>query len=337
MGGAADLAPSTKTRLVFDGAGDFEAGSYGGRNLHFGVREHAMGAVLNGLSLSKVRAFGSGFFIFSDYGRPSLRLAALMEIPVLYVFTHDSIGLGEDGPTHQPVEHLASLRAIPGLVTIRPADANEVIEAWKAALELDHTPVALVLSRQAVPTLDRKRHGAASGTRKGAYVLRDTKSKPQVILIGTGSEVHLCLEAAAELERRGIAGRVVSMPSWELFERQSQRYRDAVLPPEIRARVSVEQASTFGWERWVGASGARVGMHTFGASAPLADLLKKFGFTVDHVVRAALDQLGSGSGRTRGAPRSASRGAQTRGTGRHPGAKRPATKRTTPARGRRLR
>lgn len=291
IGGAADLAPSTKTRLTFDGAGDFEAGSPGGRNLHYGIREHAMGAAMNGMALSKVRPYGSGFLIFSDYGRPAIRLAALMELPVLYVFTHDSIGLGEDGPTHQPIEQLASLRAIPGLVTIRPGDANEVTEAWRAALSLDRTPVVLVMSRQSVPTFDRRDLGEASGVARGAYVLKDSKGKPDVVLIGTGTEVALCLEAAERLASRGVAARVVSMPSWELFERQSKRYRDSVLPPDLGARVSVEQASTFGWDRWVGTEGATIGMTTFGASAPLKDLLEKFGFTADHVVRAALAQV----------------------------------------------
>ena len=295
IGGAADLAPSTKTRLTLDGAGDFEAGAYGGRNLHFGIREHAMGAVLNGMSLSKVRPFGSGFLIFSDYGRPAIRLAALMEIPVVYVFTHDSIGLGEDGPTHQPVEQLPSLRAIPGLITIRPGDANEVTEAWRVVAQLRHDPALLILSRQALPTLDRRKFAPASGLAKGAYVLVDASGggkTPEVILIGTGSEVSLCVEAYQRLVADGVRARVVSMPSWELFERQPQRYRDTVLPPEVTARVSVEQASTFGWERWVGSAGATIGMRTFGASAPIKDLVQKFGFTVDAVVAAALEQAG---------------------------------------------
>lgn len=307
VGGAADLAPSTKTRLTFDGAGDFEAGSYGGRNLHFGIREHAMGAVLNGMSLSKIRPFGSGFLIFSDYGRPAIRLAALMEIPVVYAFTHDSIGLGEDGPTHQPVEQLPSLRAIPGLVTLRPGDANEVTEAWRVVAQLRHEPALLILSRQAMPTLDRKKFGSAKGVAKGAYVLVDApgaKGSPEVILIGTGSEVSLCLEAYQRLVAQGVRARVVSMPSWELFERQPERYRDSVLPPEVTARVSVEQASTFGWERWVGARGVAIGMRTFGASAPIKDLMQKFGFTVDAVVDAALAQLGR---KSRAVPRSTER------------------------------
>ncbi len=293
IGGAADLAPSTKTRLTFEGAGDFEAGAYGGRNFHFGIREHAMGAILNGMSLSKVRPFGSGFLIFSDYGRAPIRLAALMEIPVVYVFTHDSIGLGEDGPTHQPVEQLASLRAIPGLITIRPGDANEVVEAWRLVAGLRHDPTLLVLSRQALPTLDRKRYAPASGLAKGAYVLADAGGGvPEVILIGTGSEVSLCVEAYEQLVAKGIGARVVSMPSWELFERQTPKYRESVLPAAVTARVSVEQASTFGWERYVGLAGRAIGMTTFGASAPIKDLMKKFGFTVDNVVGTALKLVG---------------------------------------------
>ncbi len=292
IGGAADLAPSTKTRLVFDGAGDFSAENYGGRNLHFGVREHAMGAILNGLSLSKVRPFGSGFLIFSDYGRGSLRLGALMEIPVIYIFTHDSISLGEDGPTHQPIEHLPSLRAIPGLITVRPADANEVVEAWRTILQLRHDPAALILSRQPLPTLDRSKYAPARGLAKGAYVLADAKDgKPDVLLLATGSEVSLCTDAYAQLTAEGVQARVVSMPSWELFERQSQAYRDSVLPPGVTARVSVEEASTFGWSRYVGTTGESIGMHTFGASAPIKELQKKFGFTAAQVVAVAKAQL----------------------------------------------
>jgi transketolase len=291
IGGAGDLAPSTKTRLTFDGAGDLTPENPGGRNMHFGVREHAMAAAVNGLSLSKVRAFGSGFLIFSDYARPAIRLSAIMEIPTIHVFTHDSIGVGEDGPTHQPVEQLASLRAIPGLITIRPADANEVVEAWRVIMKLQHQPVALVLSRQAIPVFDRDRYAAASGVAKGAYILADAEGgKPDVILIASGSEVSLCVEASERLKGEGIRARVVSMPSWELFEQQSQSYRDGVLPPEVTARVSVEQASTFGWERYVGPTGARIGMETFGASAPLKELQKRFGFTVNHVVEAARGQ-----------------------------------------------
>jgi len=292
IGGSADLAPSTKTRLTFPDAGDLTAETPGGRNLHFGIREHAMGAVLNGLSLAKVRPFGSGFLIFSDYGRPALRLAALMEIPVIYVFTHDSIGVGEDGPTHQPVEQLASLRAIPGLITLRPADANEVREAWRVILQLRHVPAALVVSRQALPTLDRSRYASAAGVANGAYVLADSQGdRPDVLLLGTGSEVALCVKAHEQLGAAGVRSRVVSMPSWELFEQQPQSYRDGVIPPDVTARVSVEQASGFGWDRYVGPAGARIGMDTFGASAPLQELQKKFGFTVDHVVAAAREQL----------------------------------------------
>jgi transketolase len=288
IGGAADLAPSTKTRLTADSAGDYSAANYGGRNLHFGIREHAMGAILNGLSLSKVRPFGAGFLIFSDYGRPAIRLAALMELPVIYVFTHDSIGVGEDGPTHQPVEQIASLRAIPGLITIRPADANEVVEAWRVVMQRAREPVALILSRQALPTIDRARHGAASGLSKGAYVLADApRGRPDVLLLATGSEVSLCLSAHEQLAVQGIKTRVVSMPSWELFERQTQAYRDSVIPPDVTARVSVEQASTFGWSRYVGSAGTSIGMTTFGASAPLQHLQTKFGFTTTNIVEAA--------------------------------------------------
>ena len=291
IGGSADLSPSTKTRLTFEGAGEIARDSLGGRNIHFGIREHAMGAILNGLALAKLRAFGSGFLIFSDYGRGSLRLAAIMELPVLYVFTHDSIGVGEDGPTHQPVEHLPSLRAIPGLTVLRPCDANEVAEAWRVIMEKKYDPVALILSRQALPTLDRSRFAPASGLRRGAYILSDTTNqKPEVLLLATGSEVSLCLEAQAALQKHGVGARVISMPSWELFEAQDAGYRESVLPASIRARVSVEQASRFGWERYVGLDGGRIGMRTFGASAPLKELQKKFEFTVDAVVSAALEQ-----------------------------------------------
>jgi transketolase len=289
IGGAADLAPSTKTRLTFEGAGDFEAASYAGRNFHFGIREHAMGSILNGMSLSKIRPFGSGFLIFSDYMRAPIRLSALMEIPVIYIFTHDSIGVGEDGPTHQPVEQLISLRAIPGLITIRPGDANEVAEAWRLILRFRHEPVCLILSRQAIPTLDRTKYAAASGLTKGAYILGDAKDgAPEVILIGTGSEVQLCVDAYEKLTAGGVKARVVSMPSWELFEHQPREYREAVLPPSVKARVSVEQASTFGWDRY---ASHRIGMHTFGSSAPLKELQKKFGFTPEAVVAAAKDEI----------------------------------------------
>ena len=292
LGGSADLAPSTKTRLTFEGAGDVGRNSLAGRNLHFGVREHAMGSILNGLSLTKLRAYGSGFLIFSDYGKGSLRLGAIMELPVIYVFTHDSIGVGEDGPTHQPVEHLAALRSIPGLVDMRPGDANEVAEAWRVIMELKHEPVALILSRQALPTLDRSKYAPASGLRRGAYVLSDAgNGKPDVLLIATGSEVSLCMAAQEELAKEGVGVRVISMPSWKLFEDQDEAYRESVLPSAVRARVSVEQAARFGWERYVGIDGERIGMRTFGESAPLQKLVKKFGFTVDAVVTAARDQI----------------------------------------------
>jgi transketolase len=272
VGGSADLAPSTKTRLTFDGAGDFEAASPGGRNLHFGIREHAMAAALNGMALVKVRAYGSTFLIFSDYARGAMRLSSLMELPVVYVFTHDSIGVGEDGPTHQPVEQLASLRAIPGLIVLRPADANEVAEAWKVILKLHHQPAALILTRQALPTIDRGKYAAASGVARGAYVLADAPDgKPDVLLLASGSEVALCLQAYARLTAEGVKARVVSMPSWELFDDQPQEYRDRVLPPAVTARVSVEQASTFGWGRYVGSTGHSLGMRSFGASAPLKE------------------------------------------------------------------
>jgi len=292
IGGSADLAPSTKTRLTFEGAGDFEAGNYAGRNFHFGIREHAMGAILNGMSLVKVRPYGSGFFTFVDYMRGSLRLSALMEVPVVYVFTHDSIGVGEDGPTHQPIEHLAHMRAMPGLITIRPGDANEVTEAWKLILQLHHEPAVLVLSRQAVPTIDRTKYAAASGLASGAYILADAPgADPEVILIGTGSEVSLCLEAYEQLTKEGIRARVVSMPSWELFDDQDKSYRDSVLPPKVKARVSVEFASDFGWCKYTGSEGHNVCIETFGASAPLKQLLKKFGFSAEKVVAAAKSQI----------------------------------------------
>ena len=288
IGGAADLAPSTKTRFTFDGAGDFEAANYSGRNLHFGIREHAMGSIVNGLALSKLRPFGSGFLIFSDYMRAPIRLSAIMELPVIFIFTHDSIGVGEDGPTHQPVEQLISLRAIPGLITLRPGDANEIAEAWRMILQFHHEPVCLILSRQNMPTLDRTRYAPASGLAKGAYVLASAPGVPDVILIGTGSEVSLCVDTYEKLTQEGIKARVVSMPSWELFEHQSQEYQDSVLPPGVKARVSVEQASTFGWDRY---AGRKIGMHTFGASAPLKELQKKFGFTPDAVIAAAKEEI----------------------------------------------
>jgi len=293
MGGAADLSPSTKTRLTQDTFGDFELDNRRGRNMHFGIREHAMGAVLNGLSLSKIRPFGATFLIFSDYCKPAIRLSAIMELPTIYIFTHDSIGVGEDGPTHQPIEQLASLRAVPGLTTIRPADANEVVEAWKVIMKLRHDPVALVLTRQALPTLDRTKYASAAAIEKGGYVLAGAPDvEPEVILIATGSEVSLCVQAFEQLTSEGIKARVVSLPSWELFARQSQEYRDSVLPPNVTARVAVEQASTLGWERWVGPAGHIIGMGTFGSSAPLKDLQKKFGFLSESVAQAAKRVLG---------------------------------------------
>jgi transketolase len=294
VGGAADLAPSTKTRLGFDGAGDFSADDRLGRNLHFGIREHAMHAILNGLSLSKLRPFGAQFLIFSDYARTPIRLSALMELPVVHVFTHDSIGVGEDGPTHQPIEHLASLRATPGLVDLRPGDANEVAEAWRLIAQLKHEPVALVLSRQAMPTLDRSRYAPATGLARGAYVLADANGEePDVILIASGSEVGLAVDAYEQLVAEGVRARVVSMPSWALFEQQPLEYRESVLPPQVTARVAIEQASTFGWERYVGLCGAIVGMSTFGASAPLKELQSRFGFTPEAVVETAKAQIQS--------------------------------------------
>jgi transketolase len=288
IGGSADLATSNKTALQFEGAGDFQPDNYAGRNLHFGVREHVMGASVNGLTVSGIRAFGATFFNFSDYMKPSIRLSALMEIPSIFIFTHDSIGLGEDGPTHQPIEQLAGLRAMPNLVVLRPGDANEVVEAWKIIAQLQHQPVALVLTRQALPTFDRTKYGAASGTARGAYILADAPAgKPDVILMATGSEVSLCVEAYEKLKAEGIPARVVSMPSWDIFERQDAAYKQSVLPSSVTARVSVEMAATFGWERYVGLKGRTVGMHRFGASAPLKDLLKFFGFTVDAVVAEA--------------------------------------------------
>ncbi len=288
IGGSADLATSNKTNLNFEGAGDFQAGSYAGRNLHFGVREHVMGASVNGLTVSGIRAFGATFFNFSDYMRASIRLSALMEAPSIFVFTHDSIGVGEDGPTHQPVEQLASLRAMPNLIVLRPGDANEVVEAWKIIAQLQHQPVALVLTRQAMPTFDRTKYGAASGTARGAYILADAPGgKPEVILMGTGSEVSLCVEAYEKLKAEGVQARVVSMPSWDIFEQQDAAYKESVLPSTVTSRVSVEMASTFGWERYVGLKGRKIGMHRFGASAPLKDLLKFFGFTAEAVVAEA--------------------------------------------------
>jgi len=292
MGGSADLAPSTKTRLTFDGAGDLSADHPGGRNLHFGIREHAMVAIMNGMALVKVRPYGSGYLIFSDYARMAIRLGAIMELPVIHIFTHDSIGVGEDGPTHQPIEQLASLRAMPGMIVLRPADANEVVEAWRVIMNLHHEPVALILTRQDVPILDRSKYAAASGLAQGAYILGDSPDgRPDVILIGTGSEVSLCVAAYEQLKSKGIKARVVSMPSWELFEQQDQWYRNHVLPSAVAARVAVEQASTFGWAHYVGTAGTTIGMTTFGASAPLKVLQKEFGFMKEHVVEAAMQQL----------------------------------------------
>jgi transketolase len=293
LGGSADLAPSTKTTLKYEGAGDFQADTPGGKNLHFGIREHAMTAIVNGMSLSKLRAFGATFFIFSDYARPAMRLAALMELPAIFLFTHDAMGDGEDGPTHQPVEQLASLRAVPGLVLLRPADANEVVEAYRYIMKLRHEPAVLVLSRQPLPTFDRSKYAAASGLAHGAYVLADAPGgRPEVILIATGSEVSLALNAHENLLTEGIRSRVVSMPSWDIFDHQTQDYRDSVLPPNVAARVAIEQASTFGWERYVGDKGRIIGMKTFGASAPLKELQRKFGFEPDRVVAVAKEVLG---------------------------------------------
>ena len=293
LGGSADLGPSNKTTLTFEGAGDFQADSPGGKNLHFGIREHAMAAIVNGMSLSKLRAFGATFFIFSDYARPAIRLAALMELPSVFVFTHEAMGDGEDGPTHQPVEQLASLRAIPGLVTIRPADANEVVEAYRYVMQLRHKPAVLALTRQPLPTLDRAKYASASGVVRGAYVLADAPGgDPEVILIASGSEVSLAVAAHEKLSAEGIRSRVVSMPSWDIFEHQTKEYRDSVLPPRVTARVAVEQASTFGWERYVGNSGRIIGMKTFGASAPLKELQRKFGFEPDRVAAVAKELLG---------------------------------------------
>ena len=296
IGGAGDLAPSTKTNFTFDGAGALEPASPGGRTMHFGIREHAMGAIVNGLMLSKLRAFGATFLTFSDYMRPSIRLAALMKLPVFHVFTHDSIGLGEDGPTHQPIEQLVALRAVPNLIVLRPADANEVREAYKIILGSTEEPACLVLSRQKLPVFDRSRYAAAAGLARGAYIMADAdKGAPQVILIGSGSEVQLCIEARDKLGRKGIGARVVSMPSWELFERQDEHYRDEVLPPSIKARVAVEMGAVIGWDRYAGCAGAIIGMHSFGASAPIKDLMQKFGFVVDKVVDAAESQIARNS------------------------------------------
>ena len=293
IGGSADLAKSNKTNLTFDGAGEFLPNEYRGRNLHFGVREHAMGAMVNGMTLSKLRAYSSTFFNFSDYMRPAMRLGALMEIPAIYIFTHDSIGLGEDGPTHQPIEQLASLRAMPNMLVLRPGDANEVVEAYKVILQHKHGPSTLVLTRQAVPTLDRTKYAPAAGVAKGGYILADAAGgKPDVILMASGSELSLCVDAHEKLKSEGIKARVVSMPSWELFEQQDAAYKASVLSPDVSARVAVEMASPFGWERYTGPRGKILGMRRFGASAPLKDVLKKFGFSSDNVVAAVREVLG---------------------------------------------
>jgi transketolase len=293
LGGSADLAPSNKTALTYEGAGSFQADTPGGNNLHYGIREHAMGAIVNGLSLSKIRGFGSTFFIFSDYARPAIRLSALMELPTMFIFTHDAMGDGEDGPTHQPVEQLASLRAIPGLVTLRPGDANEVVEAYRYIMQLRHEPAVLALSRQPLPTLDRRKYASAAGVAQGAYVLADVPGrKSEVILIASGSELSLAVQAHETLVAEGIRSRVVSMPSWDIFDHQPKEYRDTVLPPDVKARLAVEQASTFGWERYVGEAGRVIGMKTFGASAPLKELQRYFGFEPDRVTAAAKELLG---------------------------------------------
>jgi transketolase len=295
IGGAADLAPSTKTKLTFDGAGSYEADNYAGRNMHFGIREHAMGAIANGMALSYLRPFTATFLVFSDYMKAPLRLAAIMEVPVIFVFTHDSIGVGEDGPTHQPIEHMAQLRGIPDMITLRPGDANETAQAWKVALSQTRHPCAIVLSRQPLPTIDRGRYASAEGTARGAYVLADTPGKtPQVILMATGSEVSLCLRAFEKLAEENIAARVVSMPSWELYEKQDDAYKESVLPAAVTGRVAVEQAGPLGWDRYVGFTGAKVVMNTYGASAPIEKLQAKFGFTLDNVVELARGQAGKG-------------------------------------------
>jgi transketolase len=292
IGGAGDLAPSTKTKFSFDGAGALEPGGPGGRTMHFGIREHAMGATVNGLVLSRLRAFGATFLIFSDYMRPPIRLAALMENPVFHVFTHDSIGVGEDGPTHEPIEQLAGLRAIPHMIVLRPADANEAREAYRVIFGLQHRPACLALSRQALPVFDRNRYASAQGLARGAYVMADAQNgQPKLILIGTGSEVHLCVEVYERLRREGIAARVVSMPSWELFEQQDEAYRHSVLPPQVKARVTVEAGSPIGWDRYAGSSGTIIAMRSFGASAPIKDVMAKFGFTPDKVMDAARQQI----------------------------------------------
>jgi transketolase len=293
LGGSADVGPSNRTLLTFPGAGDFEPASPGGRNLHFGIREHAMAAIVNGLSLSKLRAYGATYFIFSDYARPAIRLSALMEIPSIFIFTHDAMGDGEDGPTHQPVEQLISLRAIPGMVVLRPADANEVVEAYRYVLGLRHQPAVIALSRQPLPTFDRRKYAPAAGVARGAYVMADAPGgTPEIILIASGSEVSLVVAAHEKMTSEGIRCRVVSMPSWDIFEHQPQSYREEVLPPGVKARVAVEQGSVLGWDRYVGAAGRIIGMKTFGASAPLKELQRRFGFEPERVVATAMELLG---------------------------------------------
>lgn len=294
IGGAADLSPSTKTNLTFQGAGSYEAGNYGGRNLHFGVREHAMGSITNGIALSGIRPYCSGFLIFSDYMKAPIRLSSIMELPVVYIFTHDSIGVGEDGPTHQPIEQLAQLRATPGIITIRPGDSNEVAEAWRVIMPLKEQPVALILSRQALPTLDRTKYAPASGLAKGAYVVGDCDGTPDVILMATGSELAMAVDTYETLIAEGVKARVVSMPSFDLFEEQSDEYKESVLPSSVTGRVAIEQAAAFGWDRYTGLKGTIIAMHTFGASAPLSDLLKKFGFTPEKILEAARKQAAGG-------------------------------------------
>jgi transketolase len=285
LGGAADLYPSTKT--LIDGVRNFEKSSYSGRNFHFGIREHAMGAIMNGMSLSGLRAYGATFFIFSDYMRPVLRLAAMMDQPAIFIYTHDSFCLGEDGPTHQPIEHLMAVRAIPRLLLFRPADANEVAEAWRYIMPLKKVPAALALTRQAVPTFDRTKYASAAGLAKGAYVMADSGGTPDIILMGTGSEVQLCIGAYERLTAEGVKARVISMPCWRLFDEQSEEYKRQVLPPLVRARLAVEAGTSLGWSQYVGPQGDVVSHDDFGASAPLKDLLKHFGFTVDDVVARA--------------------------------------------------
>jgi transketolase len=288
MGGSADLAPSNNT--LIKSSFDFQKGSYDGRNIRFGVREHAMGAILSGMALhGGIRPYGGTFLVFADYCRPAIRLAALMKLPVIYVFTHDSVAVGEDGPTHQPVEHLAALRTIPGLIVIRPADATETAAAWRVAIKTVNAPVALILSRQSLPVLNRRQYPSAVALAKGGYILADTDGTPDVILIGSGSEVHLCLEAQGRLAKKGVAARVVSMPSWELFERASKNYKDKVLPPEVTARVAVEAGITMGWERYVGNRGAVVGIDRFGASAPGATVMDKYGIKASAIVAKTLE------------------------------------------------